>query len=107
MRRGGCATVAARQHRRVGSRGSVEYRILGPLEVSSDGGGRVALQGAKQRALLAVLLLRRGEVVPTDQLLDELYGDDLPAAATKTIQVHVSRLRRALGDDAIRTHPGG
>jgi DNA-binding SARP family transcriptional activator len=84
----------------------VEYRILGPLEVAANGRA-VPLGGTKQRALLAVLLLHRNAVVPTDQLVEDLWGADAPAAAAKTVQVHVSRLRKALGNAALETRAGG
>jgi DNA-binding SARP family transcriptional activator/tetratricopeptide (TPR) repeat protein len=73
----------------------MDFRILGPLE-ASDEGVPVALGGSKQRALLALLLLRANETISTDRLIDELWGDAPPATAAKTIQVHVHRLRRAL-----------
>jgi YVTN family beta-propeller protein len=75
----------------------MEFRILGPLEVCSEG-RQLSLGGAKQRAVLAVLLLRRNEVVSTDRLIDELWGDRPPATAAKTVQVYVSQLRKALRD---------
>ena len=50
----------------------------------------------EQRALLAVLLLRAGEVVSTDRLIDDLWGERPPPAATKALQAHISRLRKAL-----------
>ena len=85
----------------------MEYRILGPLEVAADGRA-VPLGGTKQRALLAVLLLHRNAVVSTHQLVEDLWGaGEAPAAAAKTVQVHVSRLRKALGDAALETHAGG
>jgi DNA-binding SARP family transcriptional activator len=84
----------------------LEYRILGPLEVAANGRA-VPLGGTKQRALLAVLLLHRSAVVPTDRLVEDLWGDDPPAAAGKTVQVHVSRLRKALGNAALETRAGG
>jgi DNA-binding SARP family transcriptional activator len=74
-----------------------EFRILGPLAVVR-GDHEVELGGSKQRALLAILLLRRGEVVSVDRLVDELWGEAPPPGAAKTLQVYVSRLRRALGD---------
>jgi predicted ATPase/DNA-binding SARP family transcriptional activator len=73
----------------------MDFRILGPLEVL-DEGHRVALGGSKQRALLALLLLHRGETLGTERLIDELWGERPPAAAAKSVQVHVSRLRKAL-----------
>jgi DNA-binding SARP family transcriptional activator len=84
----------------------VEYRILGPLEVAANGRA-VPLGGTKQRAVLAVLLLHRNAVVPTDRLVEDLWGAEAPAAAAKTVQVHVSRLRKALGSGALETRAGG
>jgi DNA-binding SARP family transcriptional activator len=75
----------------------LDFRILGPFEVL-DGDRPVVLGGPKQRALLAVLLLRGGEVVSRDRLIAELWGECPPASAAKTVQVYVSNLREALGD---------
>jgi YVTN family beta-propeller protein len=83
----------------------MEFRILGPLEVLDDG-GEVSIRGRKLQALLALLLLHAREVVPRDRLVDELWGDDPPATAAKTLQVHVSRLRRELGEIVV-TAGGG
>ena len=79
----------------------VDFHILGPLEALRDG-RPVALGGSKQRALLAVLLLHVNEPLSTERLIDELWGDRPPATATKALQVHVTRLRKALtvGDAA-------
>ncbi len=73
----------------------VEFRVLGPLEVAS-GGELLALGGAKQRAVLAVLLLRAGEVVPLERLIDEVWGSDPPPSAGHTVESYVSRLRQLL-----------
>jgi peptide/nickel transport system substrate-binding protein len=73
----------------------MDYRILGPLEVSDDD-RPVAVGGEKQRALLAMLLLHAGEVVSADRLIDDLWGERSPAVALNALQVHVSRLRKAL-----------
>ncbi len=78
----------------------MEFRILGPLEVLDNDGCPVEIGGQKQRALLAVLLLRANEVVSLDTLIEELWGETPPSTAAKTLQAHVSRLRRALGDEA-------
>jgi DNA-binding SARP family transcriptional activator len=83
-----------------------EFRLLGPLEAVVDG-TFVRLAAAKQRALLALLLLNRNRVVSTDRLIDELWGDDPPAQATKTLQVYVSQLRKALGADRLVTRAPG
>ena len=84
----------------------MRFRVLGPLEVD-DEGRKVALGGPTPRTLLAILLLRRGEVVPADQLIEQLYGGVPPAKATKSVHAHVSRLRKSLGDDRLRTAGGG
>ncbi len=84
----------------------MEFRILGPLEAIQEG-RPLALGAHKQRALLALLLLRRGEVVLADRLIDELWGEQPPRAAGKSVQVYVSQLRKALGDGLLETHGRG
>jgi DNA-binding SARP family transcriptional activator len=85
----------------------MEFRILGPLEVYAAG-QTVPLGGAKQRALLAVLLLNANHVVSVDRLIDELWGDRPPATAAHTIQVYVSQLRKALAaEDVLVTRSPG
>jgi ABC-type transport system substrate-binding protein/DNA-binding SARP family transcriptional activator/DNA-binding beta-propeller fold protein YncE len=84
----------------------LEFRILGPLEVASDA-GPLELPAGKPRALLAVLLLRRGEVVSVDRLVDELWGERPPPTAAKNVQGYVARLRRILGDGALLTQAPG
>jgi predicted ATPase/DNA-binding SARP family transcriptional activator/Flp pilus assembly protein TadD len=84
----------------------VEFRILGPLEVS-DGDHPVAVAGAKPRALLAALLIRSGQTVSAGRLIDELWGDDPPETAQNTLQVYVSQLRRSLGPDLIVRRSSG
>ena len=72
----------------------MEFRILGPLEVRSDGQS-VELGPPKQRALLALLLLHIDRVVSTERILEELWGDDA-AGKERALWVHISRLRSAL-----------
>ena len=84
----------------------MEFRVLGPLEVW-DEGGEVSLGGPKPRALLAVLLLHANEVVPTDRLIDELWGEDSPEGAAAALRVNVSRLRKALPQDVLTTRSPG
>jgi DNA-binding SARP family transcriptional activator/ABC-type branched-subunit amino acid transport system substrate-binding protein/DNA-binding beta-propeller fold protein YncE len=84
----------------------MEFRILGPLEVFQQGAA-VPLGGPKQRAVLAVLLLHRGEVLSTDRLIDELWGESPPTTAAKSVQVYVSQLRKALGDGMLETRGRG
>jgi class 3 adenylate cyclase/DNA-binding winged helix-turn-helix (wHTH) protein len=74
----------------------VEFRTLGPLEVVA-GGQALALGGAQQRAVLALLLLRAPEAVSLDRLTDELWGERPPATAQHALQVHVSGIRKVLG----------
>jgi basic membrane lipoprotein Med (substrate-binding protein (PBP1-ABC) superfamily)/DNA-binding SARP family transcriptional activator len=84
----------------------MHFRILGPVEVVSDG-GLVRLGSPKERALLGVLLLRRDEVVATPTLIDALWGERPPRTASHSLQSYVSRLRAVLGADRIRTQPPG
>jgi DNA-binding SARP family transcriptional activator len=85
----------------------MEFRILGPLEVRGPG-GPVELGGEKPRVVLAVLLLHPNERVSTDRIVTALWGEKVPGDPQRTVQVHVSRLRKALGDpDRIRTSGGG
>src|SRR5215210_6931686 len=86
----------------------MDFRVLGPLEVR-DGGRVIPVVGGRQRALLAILLIHANEAVSTDELIDELWGDDAPASPRKGLQVQVSRLRKALGESSARlgTQPNG
>jgi predicted ATPase/DNA-binding SARP family transcriptional activator len=86
--------------------GKLEVRLLGPFEVAVDG-RPVEVPGAKRQALVACLALRAGRVVPTDTLVDALWGSELPAAPRNAVQHHVTRLRRALGTDTIRLAADG
>jgi DNA-binding SARP family transcriptional activator len=84
----------------------LEFRILGPLEVR-DERAAIALGGPRQRALLVALLLRAGRVVPTEQLVDELYGEEPPKTATTSLQNAVVALRKVLGADVLVTRAPG
>ena len=79
------------------SSGGLQIELLGPVEARVDGRA-VALGGQRPRALLAVLALMGGRVVPTDRLIDELWGDEPPARARDSLQMHVSRLRKGLAE---------
>jgi YVTN family beta-propeller protein len=87
--------MAPRSGGTVAPRRGLDFRILGPLEVG-DRGSPVAISGAKQRALLALLLLHANEVVPVGRLIDELWGEEPTETAAKSLQVYVSRLRKTL-----------
>src|SRR3954453_8259801 len=86
--------------------------ILGPLE-ASVGGRSIALGGAKQRSLFAILALNAGATVPTERIVEGLWGDDPPAGAARMVQPPLPPLRRPLPDagdgaaGAIVTRPGG
>ncbi|MFI0449599.1 BTAD domain-containing putative transcriptional regulator [Actinomadura sp. 6N118] len=74
----------------------MRFGVLGPLEVWTDGGERVRVPDLKVRALLADLLVHRGRAVPADRLIDDLWGDRLPANPAATLQARVSQLRKVL-----------
>jgi DNA-binding SARP family transcriptional activator/basic membrane lipoprotein Med (substrate-binding protein (PBP1-ABC) superfamily) len=76
---------------------AMEFRVLGPLDVR-HAGEPLAIGGGKQRAVLAVLLLRAGEMVPVERLVDEVWGDDPPPSAAHTLESYVSRLRQLFND---------
>jgi len=78
----------------------MEFQVLGPLEVRRDGRA-VAVPGGKPRAVLALLVLHANEAVSAERLAVALWGEDAPAGAVRTVQVYVSRLRRALGDEEL------
>ena len=82
-----------------------DYRILGPVEVSADG-RVIEIGGPRLRRLLAILLLRANEPVPRGTLVRDLWGDRPPAGAQGSLEVYVSRLRKALGSPVVLTRPG-
>src|SRR5258708_29875912 len=85
----------------------MEFRFLGPLEVLVED-RPLELGGSKQRQLLAILLLHANEIVSADRLIEALWDAKPPAAAAKGLQVHLSRLRKALArDDVVVTRSGG
>jgi DNA-binding SARP family transcriptional activator len=84
----------------------MRVRILGPFHLE-DGGRPIAIGGVRQRAVLADLVLHANEVVPSEQLLVELWGEDSPASAANALQAAISRLRRVLpADRLVTTAPG-
>src|SRR2546423_12512236 len=74
---------------------SMKFRVLGPMEVTR-GDQTLALGGAKQRALLAILLIEANHVVGLERLAELLWRDDAPATSDHIIEVYVSQLRRSL-----------
>ncbi|GAA4958468.1 AfsR/SARP family transcriptional regulator [Actinoplanes utahensis] len=75
----------------------MEFQILGPVR-AVDGGAEDALRGAKQRTVLAALLLSGGRVVSDEQLADRLWEGHPPTTASAQIYTYVSRLRKQLSD---------
>src|SRR4051794_20695257 len=84
----------------------MELRVLGPFD-AQDGGTPLALGSPKARALLARLVIDANRAVSTSQLVDDLWGDDVPETARKMIQVYVSHLRKVLPADVLVTRPPG
>ncbi|WP_246029684.1 AfsR/SARP family transcriptional regulator [Saccharothrix variisporea] len=94
----GCAPVVAR------------FGVLGPVGAEGPA-GPAALTGARQRAVLGVLALHAGQVLPFTRLVDVLWGEDPPRTAVKTLHSHVARIRQALAasglPDVLRTREPG
>lgn len=84
----------------------MEFRILGPLK-ATDGVRELTPPRPKTRALLALLLLRAGQIVSPDEALDALWGERPPPAARNALQGHVAALRKLFGSDRIETRGGG
>ena len=85
---------------------TIEFCLLGPFQ-ASERGQPLELGAGKQRALLALLLLSAGEVVSTDRLIDELWGEHPPASALNSVHVYVSQLRKALSNGRLETRGQG
>jgi DNA-binding SARP family transcriptional activator len=83
----------------------MDFRILGPLQVR-DRGRPIELPRRKQRAVLAILLLRRGETVSSDVLVDGLWGEHPPPTARAALHNYVAQLRRALGPGLVLSRAG-
>lgn len=82
----------------------LEYRLLGSFEVWRDG-GRLALDAAKQRGLLALLLLHANQVVSAERLIDELWQGKPPPTAGTALQGYVSQLRKLLEPERPKGEP--
>jgi predicted ATPase/DNA-binding SARP family transcriptional activator len=84
----------------------LEFRILGPVQAIRDG-RELGLGGPRRRALLALLLVAEGQVIPAERLADELWSGYPPPTAAGTLRAHVSRLRTLLSPDAMLLARGG
>jgi DNA-binding SARP family transcriptional activator len=86
----------------------MEFGILGPVQVFGERADmRITPAGAKQRALLGALVVKAGQVVSPDRLVDELWGEHPPANAANALQTHIARLRRLLPVPAPGSGSGG
>ena len=84
----------------------MEFGVLGPMRARRDGHD-LPLGGPKQRALLAMLLLRANEAVSRERLIEGMWGEQPPPTAEHTLDNYVSRLRRLLGNGRVeRRSPG-
>src|ERR1700730_8227030 len=84
----------------------MQVKVFGELERVA-GGVAVPGRGAKQRALLALLALQRGQPVSADRLIDVLWGDGQAANPANALQAQIGQLRRTLGPAAILTTEAG
>jgi YVTN family beta-propeller protein len=88
----------------------MRFCVLGPLEAYADGRS-VAVGGGRQRALLALLLVHAGEVVSRDRLIEELWAGGPPPGGSQSLDVYISRLRKAFREagagDMLATHAPG
>ena len=84
----------------------MEFRLLGLLELGKEG-RIVELARGRERALLALLLLHANRPLSTDRLVEELWPDQQPEHAAKTLQVYVSRLRKTIGAERLKTTTAG
>jgi predicted ATPase/DNA-binding SARP family transcriptional activator len=84
----------------------MEFRILGPLEARADD-LTLELGGARQRALLALLLLRANQVVSSERLIEGLWGEEPPETARSALRVHVAQLRKSLSHEVLLTRAPG
>ncbi|MFL5841964.1 MAG: BTAD domain-containing putative transcriptional regulator [Thermoleophilaceae bacterium] len=83
----------------------MNFQILGPLRVLDATDRELPLGGSKPAAILALLTLHANEVVSADRLTEELWEGRPPPSAAKSLQVHISRLRRALGEGGTGSGP--
>ena len=81
----------------IGYGSTMEFRVLGPIEVI-DSGRSLELGGGKQRTVLALLVANARQPVSTGRLIEGIYGDEAPDGARRSVQTYVSNLRSDMGD---------
>src|SRR4051794_6237541 len=74
----------------------MEFRVLGPVEIVPDNGPPIPPLRRRERTLLAVLLLELGNHVPTERLIELLWGHNPPANARRALHIHIARIRNAM-----------
>jgi DNA-binding SARP family transcriptional activator len=79
------------------AQGALRFAMLGPLQASANGAD-LPLGAAKQRAVLAILLINRNRIVPIDSLIDAVWQEQPPPEARGSLHAHISRLRRLVSD---------
>ena len=84
----------------------MRFRVLGPVDAVAADGTVLPVGGPKQRTMLATLIAAAGRVVPTDRLLQAMYGEDASSNSRATLHTYVSTLRRTLGDVVVRHGDG-
>ncbi|MBB3728201.1 ATP-binding protein [Nonomuraea dietziae] len=84
----------------------MRFGILGPVEARREDGATVSVGGARLRGLLALLALDAGRIVPTERLIEGLYGERPVTGEGNALQSQISRLRRSL-DVPVEFHPAG
>ena len=84
----------------------MRINVLGSFGAEIDG-NEIPLGGPQQRLILALLVAAGGDLVTTDQLIDRIWGDDLPDTPRKTVQVYIANLRSAIGGDRTPIHTEG
>jgi len=90
-----------------GYRRRMEFWVLGSMEVIENGRGPIPIGGPKQRAVLAHLLLRANHLVPTDVLIDQVWGEEPPETVRNALQTYASHLRKALGPERLEGSRAG
>ena len=78
------------------------FGLLGPLFIADARGATIRIPQAKQRVIMAALLISANRTVSGDQLADALWGDKPPPNAASAIRTYVARLRRTLGPVSTR-----
>src|SRR5690242_6254173 len=71
-----------------------QLQVLGPVAVAAGPDGAVTFPSARQRAVVAALVERVNEFVPTEHLVQAVWGDDPPRSAAANLRNHVASIRQ-------------